>query len=136
MTSFAIVEILVDLVRLGIRVEAEGERLRITPQSAMTPELRARLARHKPALVQLLSACAAEERGPTTGCWNCRKREFHRVEGQPEWMCSYCYPPRNPEAVIARWTAPEQSLSPTAASPARLREAALSEDTSLRRSLP
>lgn len=47
-------ELLMDLGRLGIRLEADGERLRYRPQSALTPELLDRLKAHKGELLTLL----------------------------------------------------------------------------------
>lgn len=47
-------ELLMDLGRLGIRLEADGERLRYRPQSALTPDLLGRLKAHKGELLTLL----------------------------------------------------------------------------------
>lgn len=47
-------ELLMDLGRLGIRLEADGERLRYRPQSALTPDLLYRLKAHKAELLAML----------------------------------------------------------------------------------
>lgn len=47
-------DLLSDLDRLHIRLDADGERLRFFPQSAMTPELLDRLRTHKAELLALL----------------------------------------------------------------------------------
>jgi TubC N-terminal docking domain len=47
-------ELLLDLGRLGIRLEADGERLRYFPQSALTPVLLDRLKAHKAELLAML----------------------------------------------------------------------------------
>ena len=47
-------ELLMDLGRLGIRLEADGERLRYRPQSVLTPDLLDRLKAHKGELLELL----------------------------------------------------------------------------------
>lgn len=47
-------DLLLDLGRLGIRLEADGKRLRYFPRSAVTPDLLARLKAHKPELLELL----------------------------------------------------------------------------------
>jgi len=47
-------ELLLDLGRVGIRLEADGERLRYCPRSAMTPDLLGRLKAHKVELLALL----------------------------------------------------------------------------------
>ena len=47
-------ELLMDLGRLGIRLEADGERLRFHPRSALTPELLGRLKAHKGELLTML----------------------------------------------------------------------------------
>lgn len=47
-------ELLDDLTRLGIRFEADGERLRYYPRSALTPDLLDRLKASKADLLALL----------------------------------------------------------------------------------
>jgi hypothetical protein len=47
-------ELLLDLGRLGIRLEADGERLRYFPRSALTPDLLDRLKAHKAELLAVL----------------------------------------------------------------------------------
>jgi hypothetical protein len=47
-------ELLLDLDRLGIQLEADGERLRYFPRSALTPDLLARLKAHKADLLAML----------------------------------------------------------------------------------
>lgn len=47
-------ELLLDLGRLGIRLEANGERLRYFPRSALTPDLLDRLKAHKADLMATL----------------------------------------------------------------------------------
>jgi hypothetical protein len=47
-------ELLSELDRLGVRLEADGDRLRYSPRSALTPELFARLKAHKAELLALL----------------------------------------------------------------------------------
>jgi len=49
-------ELLLDLGRLGIRLEADGERLRYFPRSALTPDLLDRLKAHKADVLALLRA--------------------------------------------------------------------------------
>jgi hypothetical protein len=114
-TSFAVVEILVELVRHGVRVEADGDRLRCADHPALTAELRARIVRNKPELLPLFSAT----RGPTHGCWNCRRQEFVRVAGSTEFFCANCYPPGLDALIVDRWTAPGESFSPTTTAPKR-----------------
>lgn len=47
-------ELLLDLGRLGIRLNADGERLRYFPRSAVTPDQLARLTAHKLDLLAML----------------------------------------------------------------------------------
>lgn len=47
-------ELLVDLARRGIRLEADGERLRYYPRSALTPDLLDRLKAYKVDLLAML----------------------------------------------------------------------------------
>lgn len=47
-------QLLTELARLGIRLKADGERLRYAPKSALPPELAKRLREHKPAVLAYL----------------------------------------------------------------------------------
>lgn len=49
-----VAELLADLDRLGIRLDADGDRLRYHPRSAATPDLLDRLRTHKAALLAIL----------------------------------------------------------------------------------
>ena len=46
--------LIADLARLGIRLEARGDRLRYAPRSAVTPELANRMKGHKTELLEVL----------------------------------------------------------------------------------
>ena len=46
--------LMADLARLGVRLEAHGDRLRYSPRSAVTPELAARMKSHKAELLAIL----------------------------------------------------------------------------------
>ena len=48
-------DLLLDMGRLGIRLEADGERLRYFPRSALTPDLLDRLKAHKGELLATLT---------------------------------------------------------------------------------
>ncbi len=50
----SVAEIMADLGRLGIRLKAEGERLRFHPRSTVTPELLHRLRDHKADLLDAM----------------------------------------------------------------------------------
>jgi hypothetical protein len=49
-------QLMTDLDRLGIQLEAHGDQLRYSPKAAMTPELAERVKTHKPALLVILAA--------------------------------------------------------------------------------
>jgi len=53
-------ELLADLDRLGVRLEADGDRLRYHPRSALTGELVARLKAHKGDLLAMLRPVSHE----------------------------------------------------------------------------
>jgi hypothetical protein len=57
-------ELLSDLGRLGIRLEADGERLWYCPRSALTPELLGRLKAHKAELLAMLRPAPTVEPRP------------------------------------------------------------------------
>lgn len=61
----SVVELLLDLRRLGIRLEADGERLRYTPRDALTPDLLARLKEHKADILASLRPEPAVNRSVT-----------------------------------------------------------------------
>lgn len=50
----SVARLMTDLTRLGIRIEAHGDRLRYSPRSAMTPDLADRLKAHKAELLSIL----------------------------------------------------------------------------------
>lgn len=49
-------------------------------------------------------------RAPRRGCNGCRGREFHKIQGRPEWICSTCHSVPLGLEVEETWTAPEPSL--------------------------
>ena len=51
-------ELLADLTRLGIRLEAHGDRLRFWPRSAVTTDMGARIKTHKDELLAVLRCFA------------------------------------------------------------------------------
>ncbi len=54
-------ELLAHLDRLGVRLEADGDRLRYYPRSTLTPELIARLKAHKGDVLAMLTATPDRE---------------------------------------------------------------------------
>jgi hypothetical protein len=48
--------LMADLIRLGIKLEADGNRLRYSPRSAVTPDLAKRMKAHKSELLAMLRA--------------------------------------------------------------------------------
>ena len=54
-------ELLTDLTRLGIRLEAHGERLRFFPRAAVTPDLADRMKSHKSELLAALRSAGEIE---------------------------------------------------------------------------
>ena len=93
-------QLMTDLTRLGIHVEAHGDRLRYSPRSAVTPDLADRMKAHKGELLAIL------RRGPeaptiglpdATAVW---QTALDRLEGDP------LFPPGVMEALRAadaRW---------------------------------
>ena len=55
-------QLMTDLARLGIHIEAHGDRLRYSPRSAVTPDLADRMKAHKGDLLAILRC----RNGPTT----------------------------------------------------------------------
>ncbi len=93
-------ELVKDLKRLGIRLEAHGDRLRYSPRSAVTPDVVAELKRHKGDLLAILRSqidTPAIDLTDATAVWNA---VLDRVEG------SALFPPSAMEALRSasvRW---------------------------------
>jgi hypothetical protein len=54
-------QLLTELTRLGVRIEAHGERLRYSPRSAVTPDLAKRMKAHKGELMTMAREAADEQ---------------------------------------------------------------------------
>ena len=54
-------QLMTDLARLGIRIEAHGDRLRYSPRSAVTPDLAQRMKTHKGELLEILQAGTVDD---------------------------------------------------------------------------
>jgi hypothetical protein len=75
-----------DLARLGIHIEAHGDRLRHSPRSAVTPDVAQRMKAHKH---ELLDPCPA---GGSLAPWeSVAGNLFGATPGQ--WRCLRCDPP-------------------------------------------
>ncbi|MCA8998862.1 MAG: hypothetical protein KDA80_17820 [Planctomycetaceae bacterium] len=66
-------QLLADLVRLGIRIEAHEDRLRYSPRSSVTPDLEARIRAHKRELLEML------KRNPSS-------KEFDPTDANDAWQ--------------------------------------------------
>jgi len=97
--------LIVDLLNRGIRLEADGDRLRYFPRSAATPELIERMQAHKSELIaivtdttsNLIEAASADRLwetaiDPAEPCANCGSLElWQSLMG--DWRCPKCDPP-------------------------------------------
>lgn len=89
-----------DLARLGIRIEAHGDRLKYSPRSAVTPDLADRMKAHKGELLAILRhdpEAPAIDLTDATQVW---QAALARLEGDP------LFPPDVMEglrAADARW---------------------------------
>ena len=100
-------ELMADLDRRGIRLEADGDRLRFSPRSAMTPDLVERMKTHKNELLALLQPEAHNDADgwddaidPPDPCPTCGRLElWQSVAGDSfgqtpgTWRCVRCDPP-------------------------------------------
>ena len=71
-------EIIRDLRRRGVELQAQGDRLRFRPKEAVTPDLLALLVQYKPKILAALSSKArvrgrdeTVEAGEAEVCWHC-----------------------------------------------------------------
>ena len=76
-------DLLTELTRLGIHLEANGDRLRYSPRSAVTRDLARRMTVHKAALLKILSIKSdtpAIDLNDATAVW---QAALDRLDGDP-----------------------------------------------------
>lgn len=138
--------LMVDLMRLGIRLEARGDRLRFHPQSAVTPDLAEQLKANKAELLRLVAQRNAAAHPPATienidellrwepapfdpqSICPCHTHtRFWRSAVGGHIVCGECHPPAT-ESVVAEWvTFPDRKptiIEQVSASRARRTQAA------------
>ena len=54
--TVSVADLITELSQLGIKLEVQGDRLRYSPRSAMTPELAERVKSHKAVLLAILTS--------------------------------------------------------------------------------
>ena len=74
--------LLTDLARLGIHIEAHGDRLRYSPRSALTPDLADRMKAHKGELLAVLRGGADGPDDRQFDDWI----EIRRPDGGLSWI--------------------------------------------------
>ena len=93
-------QLMADLTRLGIRIVADGDRLKYSPRSAVTPDLADQMKSHKDALLAILQGdfkTPSIDLSSATAIW---QAALDRLEGDP------LFPPDVMEALRAadaRW---------------------------------
>ena len=119
-------QLMADLTRLGIRLEAHGDRLRYSPRSAVTPDLAERMTAHKAELLALLRpeadpvestdheaesiAEAMEIIDPPDPCPECGTLElWETLVGN--WRCLRCDPPIKARRLWELSQSPNQGIS-------------------------
>ena len=83
--------LMADLARLGIKLEADGDRLRYSPRSAVTPDLAKLMKAHKSELLAMLRAGqtplslseAVKASIPTDGKWH---TVYDITHGEYDWI--------------------------------------------------
>jgi len=107
-------DLMTDLARLGITLEAHGDRLRYSPRSAVTPDLAQRMKTHKGEVLALLrtncdmvtdsGAGAVRPDQPIDDPWDsaidspepcpdCTSLELWQAPVGDRWRCLHCDPP-------------------------------------------
>jgi hypothetical protein len=74
-----------DLVRLGIRIEALGDRLRYSPRSVVTPDLAERMKIHKGELLAVLRRDMDARTIDLTNATEVWRASLRRLEGDPRF---------------------------------------------------
>ncbi len=93
-------QLMTDLARLGIRIEAHGDRLRYSPRSAVTPNLTNRMKAHKGELLAILRRDPEAPAIDLTNATQVWQAALDRLEGDP------LFPPdviEGLQAADARW---------------------------------
>lgn len=107
--------LLADLRAVGLTLMLHGDSIRYSPRTAMTPALRARIARHKGELLALLRSRPPLDptywdsvRYPTASltriveerpCRCCFGTRWWRLPGR-DWICIRCHPPMSAEIEV------------------------------------
>jgi len=97
-------DLITDLARLGIRIEAHGDRLRYSPRSAVTPDLADRMKAHKGELLAILRRdpdAQVIELTDATAVW---QTALDRLGGDPQFLPDVMEALR---VADARWDEPE-----------------------------
>ena len=76
-------QLMADLARLGIRLEARSDRLRYAPRSAVTPDLADRMKAHKTELLEMLRIEADVPSFDPTDATSVWQTAVDRLEGDP-----------------------------------------------------
>lgn len=69
MTTAPVSELMADLERAGIELQADGDRLRFRPQSAIPPDLAARLKANKAGILAMLKKADTPDIPPRPQPW-------------------------------------------------------------------
>ena len=88
-------QLMTDLAQFGIRIEAQGDRLRYSPRSAVTPDLARRMKAHKGELLAILRPEADAPTIDLTDAMAVWQAALDRLEGDP------LFPPDVMEALRA-----------------------------------
>ena len=102
-------QLMIDLARLGIHIEAHGDRLRYSPRSAMTPDLADRVKAHKGELLAILRRDPEAPSIDLTDATQVWQAALDRLEGDP------LFPPDLMEglrAADAQWAVGSQIREP------------------------
>jgi hypothetical protein len=94
----SVAELLIDLRQSGVRLEADGDRLRYFPRSALTPDLLGRLKARKADVVALLHFIPIRK---AADAWSAA---LDALEGDPDFPPDVLESLRSGEA---RWSGPE-----------------------------
>ena len=78
-----IAQLITDLTRLGIHIEAHGDRLRYAPRSAVTPDLTDRMKTHKDELLAILRRDSPAQAIDLTDAAVAWRVALLNVEGNP-----------------------------------------------------
>ncbi len=87
--------------KLGITIQVADGKLRLTPATAVDPNLKDAVLANKPTIIKLLAGPSLGSDGlPLEQCCACGSPSWWQLKEAPRWVCAHCEP--RPEPFLGR----------------------------------